>query len=149
MSKSPNVLYMAFQDVISACFLQLLLITSLSYSILFFLITKTLHTWFPFPGTNFLISSLFFTRVTPTNTLGLYLYNNSLKRLPLTPRLGSFATCSDRYAIHSLSSYFISITCLIPTYLLLNHKLHEGKENICHVRHYIFVLSTVPWVLTE
>ena len=64
---------MAFHDLIFALFLQLLI---LLIPILFFLFFKPLHTsifFFGGGGGDILsTSSLFFTRVTPTNTSGLY-----------------------------------------------------------------------------
>ena len=62
---------MAFHDLIFAFFLQLLI---LLVPILFFLIFKPLHTsiFFFLGGGILSTSSLFFTRVTPTNTSGLY-----------------------------------------------------------------------------
>lgn len=81
-------------------------------------------------------SSLFFTRVTPTNTSGLYttiLQKDFLWHLGQVPLLRS-----DGYALCLTYCYTLfQLLCLVSIYFLLNHKLHEGMKNICCVHKYL------------
>lgn len=101
----------------------------------------TLHTVLSYHQ-NFAHLNVFFGIYFPTSSLFFIrslLIQQFFKRAFSDPqiRFGPFAICSDGYALHYLLLHLTSTTCLILIHLLLKHELHEGRENICHVRHYI------------
>ena len=129
---------MAFHDLIFDFFPQLLI---LLIPILVFLIFKPLHAcifffFFFFPGTYLSPSSLFFTEVTSTNTSGLY---TTILQKDFLWHLGQVLLLCAQMGMLCLTYYYtlFQLLCLVPIYLLLNHKLQEGMKNRCCVHKYL------------